>query len=58
MYWKAVLPGRAPIYFVYSYFVRKGYLDGKDGFTFCTMRALYQQMVTIHKYDLRRRAER
>lgn len=49
-------PGRAPAYFVYSYVLRGGFLDGEDGLVFCTMRALYQQMVNIHKYDLRKRA--
>ena len=49
-------PGRAPVYFLYSYVVRRGFLDGDDGLVFCTMRALYQQMVNIHKYDLRKRA--
>lgn len=47
-------PGRAPVYFVYSYLVRGGFRDGEDGLVFCTMRALYQQMVNIHKYDLRK----
>jgi glycosyltransferase involved in cell wall biosynthesis len=50
-------PGRAPVYFAYSYLVRGGFKDGEDGLVFCTMRALYQQMVNIHKYDLRKRAQ-
>jgi hypothetical protein len=25
-----------------------------DGLAFCTMRALYQQMVAVNKYDLRK----
>jgi len=48
------VPGRAPAYFVYSYLLRGGFRDGEDGLMFCTMRALYQQMVNIHKYDLRK----
>ncbi len=47
-------PGRAPLYFLYSYLLRGGFKDGKDGLIFCTMRALYQQMVTVNKYDIRR----
>jgi glycosyltransferase involved in cell wall biosynthesis len=50
-------PGRAPVYFLYSYVLRRGFLDGEDGLAFCTMRALYQQMVNIHKYDLRKRRD-
>jgi glycosyltransferase involved in cell wall biosynthesis len=49
-------PGRAPLYFVYSYFLRGGFKDGLDGFVFCTMRAMYQQMIAINKYDVRRSA--
>ena len=51
-------PGRAPMYFFYSYVVRRGFLDGADGLVFCSMRALFQQMVVVHKYDLRRGARR
>ena len=51
--WK--LPARGLIYFLYSYFWRRGFLDGRDGFVFCRMRALYQTEVAIKKYDLRRR---
>lgn len=51
-------PGRAPVYFVYSYLLRGGFRDGEDGLVFCTMRALYQQMVNIHKYDLRKQRAR
>jgi glycosyltransferase involved in cell wall biosynthesis len=51
------VPGRGFIYFVYSYFWRRGFLDGRDGFVLCLMRSLYQSMVAIKKYDLRRRAE-
>lgn len=45
------LPFRALTYFVYSYVFRLGFLDGKDGFNFCLMKALYQQMIVIKKYD-------
>jgi glycosyltransferase involved in cell wall biosynthesis len=47
-------PGRAGLYFLYSYFLRGGFRDGTDGLAFCTMRALYQQMIAVNKYDLRR----
>ncbi|MFO0755033.1 MAG: glycosyltransferase family 2 protein [Byssovorax sp.] len=49
------MPGRAPLYFVYSYLLRQGYKDGKDGLVFCTMRAMFQQMVVVKKYDLRKK---
>jgi glycosyltransferase involved in cell wall biosynthesis len=50
-----ILPGRALAYFAYAYLFRGGFRDGADGLTFCTMRAVYQQMVNIHKYDIKRR---
>ncbi len=49
------LPGRPLAYFLYSYVFRLGLLDGRDGLTFCIMKAMYQEMVEIKKYDMRRR---
>ena len=46
------LPARGFIYFLYSYFLRRGFLDGRDGYVFCRMRASYQVEVDIKKYDL------
>jgi glycosyltransferase involved in cell wall biosynthesis len=51
----ARVPGRALAYFLYSYVWRGGFLDGRDGLVFCAMKAVYQQMVNIKKYDYRRR---
>lgn len=48
------LPARGLIYFLYSYFLRRGFLDGRDGYVFCRMRASYQVEVDIKKYDLMR----
>jgi glycosyltransferase involved in cell wall biosynthesis len=52
------LPFRPFFYFLYSYFIRFGFLDGLDGFVFCTMKALYQRMIVIKKYVLRRQVIR
>ncbi len=52
------LPGRALSYFFYSYVLRRGFLDGLDGLVFCSMRAMYQQMIVVKKYDMRKRATR
>jgi glycosyltransferase involved in cell wall biosynthesis len=49
------MPLRPAIYFLYTYVLRGGFLDGRDGFVFCMMRALYQAMVVSKKHDLRRR---
>ena len=48
------VPGRGLAYFLYSYFWRRGFLEGRDGFVFCLMRSIYQTMVAIKKYDKRR----
>ena len=50
-------PGRALLYFIYSYIFRRGFLDGWDGLVFCLMKSSYQRMVVIKKYDMRRRAK-
>ena len=49
--WK--MPARGLVYFLYSYFLRLGLLDGKPGFVFCLMRAGYQGQIAIKKYDSR-----
>jgi len=50
----AKLPGRTILYFLYVYILRRGFLDGKDGFVFCRMRAVYQTMISIKKYDAKK----
>ena len=49
------VPFRGSVYFLYSYVLRLGFLDGCDGLVFCRMRALYQAQVEAKKYDIRRR---
>lgn len=49
------LPFRGTLYFLYCYIIRLGILDGRDGYVFCRMKAMYQSMVSIKKYDARRR---
>lgn len=49
------MPARGLVYFIYSYIWRRGFLDGRDGFMFCCMRAMYQTEVAIKKYDMRRK---
>jgi glycosyltransferase involved in cell wall biosynthesis len=54
----ARMPFRPLLYFVYSYFLRLGFLDGRDGLQFCLMKATYQRMVVTKKYDILRRRDR
>ncbi|MDB4907227.1 MAG: glycosyl transferase family 2 [Gemmatimonadetes bacterium] len=48
------LPFRPFFFFVYSYFIRGGFRDGRDGLVFCAMKALYQGMIVVKKYDARK----
>lgn len=50
----ARMPLRGLAYFLYAYVLRGGFLDGRDGLVFCRMRAIYQEMVDIKKYDIER----
>ena len=51
----ASLPFRPTIYFLYSYILRGGILEGRDGLIFCMMRAQYHRMIVAKKHDMRRR---
>lgn len=50
------LPFRGFLYFAYCYCFRLGFLDGKDGFEFCRMKAIYQSMIAAHKHELRKKS--
>jgi glycosyltransferase involved in cell wall biosynthesis len=53
------VPGRPLLYFFYSYVVRGGFRDGRDGLVFSLMKAVYQAMIVVKKYDaLRTRSSR
>ncbi len=48
------LPFRPAIYFMYSYLLCGGFLEGAAGLRFCYMRSQYQRMVVKSKSRLRR----
>ena len=48
------MPARGLLYFLYGYIWKRGFLDGRDGYVFCLMRAMYQSQIAIKKYDLLR----
>ncbi|MES2632444.1 MAG: glycosyltransferase family 2 protein [Pseudomonadota bacterium] len=52
----ARLPARGIAYFLYSYLWRRGFLDGREGFMFCRMRAMYQTQVALKVFDLEKRS--
>jgi len=46
------LPGRAFLSFFYWYFLRLGFLDGKHGFLFCQMHAVFEQFTAAKLWEL------
>lgn len=49
------LPGRPFLVFLYLYCARRGFLDGRAGLTYCTLRAVYEYMIDVKVKELRRR---
>jgi glycosyltransferase involved in cell wall biosynthesis len=47
------VPFRGVLYFCYSYFWRRGFLDGRQGLLFCRMKAWYQNQIALKKASLR-----
>lgn len=41
------MPCRPCLTFCYLYFVRMGFLDGRAGLTYCTLRAIYEYMIDL-----------
>jgi glycosyltransferase involved in cell wall biosynthesis len=48
------LPFRPLLRFLYMYFVRLGFLDGRAGWTYCRMIATYEFMIVLKMRQLRR----
>lgn len=48
------IPLRPLFYFLYAYLWRGGFRDGRDGLVFCFMKAVYQGMIVVKKYDATR----
>jgi hypothetical protein len=49
------LPCRSTLRFLYSYLVRRGFLDGRQGYTYCKLLAFYEYMITLKAQELRRK---
>ena len=52
------LPFRPLLRFLYVYIWQKGFLDGRDGYYFARLHAVYELLTVAKIYELRRRAER
>ena len=48
------LPGKPLIYFLYYYILRAGFLDGREGFAFNTLKAFYWYQIGIKEFEMRR----
>ena len=51
------LPARPLIKFMYYYGWRRGFLDGRAGFTYATLQAIYEYMITCKQDELERRRQ-
>jgi hypothetical protein len=49
------LPGRPLLMFLGLYVVRLGFLDGRPGLIYCTLRMIYEYMIDLKVKELRRR---
>jgi glycosyltransferase involved in cell wall biosynthesis len=49
------LPGRPVLKFAYYYAWRRGFLDGRAGFTYATLQAIYEYMISCKGVELERR---
>jgi len=47
------LPCRPLIAFLYLYFLRLGFLDGRAGFLYCCLRSYYEFMINIKRREIR-----
>jgi glycosyltransferase involved in cell wall biosynthesis len=48
------LPLRPIMKFVYLYVVSRGFLDGRAGFTYCVLQAMYENMIALKTQELQR----
>ncbi len=51
------LPGRPFLRFAYSYFIKRGFLDGLAGWQFCRAMMKYEQLINARLHFARREAE-
>jgi glycosyltransferase involved in cell wall biosynthesis len=51
------LPARPWLKFFYMYVLKRGFLDGMPGLTYCTLQAIYEYMIVLKMRELRRRED-
>jgi hypothetical protein len=53
--WSRRMPFRPTLRFLYSYILKRGFLDGREGFMFCRLLATYEMLNVFKAHELRRR---
>jgi glycosyltransferase involved in cell wall biosynthesis len=48
------LPGKPVIYFLYSYLLHAGFLDGREGFALNILKAFYWYQIGLKEYEIRK----
>ena len=48
------LPGRPFAKFTYLYVLKMGFLDGKAGFTYCVLQSIYEYLIDLKMWELKR----
>ena len=51
------LPCRSLLKFFYLYFIKRGFLDGPPGFTYCVLQSIYEYMIALKMKELQRREQ-
>lgn len=51
------MPGRPLIKFLYCYVWRRGFLDGRAGFTYAVLQAMYEYMISCKLIEIQRRRQ-
>ena len=49
------MPFRPTLRFIYMYLLRRGFLDGRAGLTYCRLLAFYEYMIVVKINEIRRR---
>ncbi len=49
------LPGRPFAKFFYLYILKRGFLDGRAGFTYCILQSIYEYLIDLKMWELKRR---
>lgn len=56
--WSRHLPFRPSLRFLYSYVLKRGFLDGREGYMFCRLLATYEMLNVFKAHELRQRRSR